>query len=154
MITNPKKTCLVLDLDDTLYKEYDYQTSGLKYIEEQVLELYDVEKLKVKHKIIISNYLDRVKTLNDYVKKENSTAVFINQVLPNGNELEKFFILNHSLIEYCKDVNMNCIDLASKLNGKFNYWYDTVHTTGLGSKVIAEIVIDDLVKIIKKEKLF
>ena len=119
----------------------------------ELLELYDVEKLKVKHKIIISNYLDRVKTLNDYVKKENSTAVFINQVLPNGNDLEKFFILNHSLIEYCKDVNMNCIDLASKLNGKFNYWYDTVHTTGLGSKVIAEIVIDDLVKIIKKKKI-
>ena len=43
MITNPKITCLVLDLDDTLYKEYDYQTSGLKYVEEQVLELYDVD---------------------------------------------------------------------------------------------------------------
>jgi putative hydrolase of the HAD superfamily len=43
MIINPKKTCLVLDLDDTLYKEYDYQTSGLKYVEEQVLELYDVD---------------------------------------------------------------------------------------------------------------
>jgi len=43
MITNPKETCLVLDLDDTLYKEYDYQTSGLKYVEEQVLELYGVD---------------------------------------------------------------------------------------------------------------
>jgi len=43
MIINPKKTCLVLDLDDTLYKEYDYQTSGIKYVEEQVLELYDVD---------------------------------------------------------------------------------------------------------------
>ena len=42
MITNPKKTCLVLDLDDTLYREYDYQTSGLKYVEEQVQELYGV----------------------------------------------------------------------------------------------------------------
>jgi len=42
MIINPKNTCLVLDLDDTLYKEYDYQTSGLKYIEDQVLRLYDI----------------------------------------------------------------------------------------------------------------
>ena len=42
MITDPKKTCLVLDLDDTLYKEYDYQTSGLKYVEEQVQELYGI----------------------------------------------------------------------------------------------------------------
>lgn len=42
MITNPKETCLVLDLDDTLYQEYDYQTSGLQYVEERVLELYGV----------------------------------------------------------------------------------------------------------------
>ncbi len=42
MIINPKKTCLVLDLDDTLYKEYDYQTSGLKYIENQVLRLWSL----------------------------------------------------------------------------------------------------------------
>jgi len=40
MITEAKKTCIVLDLDDTLYKEYDYQTSGLKYIEKMILRLY------------------------------------------------------------------------------------------------------------------
>ena len=49
---------------------------------------------------------------------------------------------------------MHCINLAAKLNGKFNYWADFSHTTGLGSKVIAETVIDDLIKIIKQEKLF
>ena len=43
MIINPKNTCLVLDLDDTLYKEYDYQTSGLKYVEKQILSLYGVD---------------------------------------------------------------------------------------------------------------
>ena len=42
MIINPKDTCLVLDLDDTLYKEFDYQTSGLKYIEDQVFKLYKI----------------------------------------------------------------------------------------------------------------
>lgn len=40
MISDFKKICLVLDLDDTLYQEYDYQTSGLKFVEKQVLELY------------------------------------------------------------------------------------------------------------------
>ena len=87
-------------------------------------------------------------------KKKNSTAVFINQVRRDGLKLEELFILNHSLIEYCKDVNMHCIDLAAKLNGKYNYWTDEWHTTGLGSKVIAEMVIDDLVKIIKLENLY
>ena len=31
-----------MDLDDTLYKEFDYQTSGLRYVEEQILKLYGV----------------------------------------------------------------------------------------------------------------
>jgi putative hydrolase of the HAD superfamily len=43
MDINPKKTCLVLDLDDTLYKEYDYQTSGLIHLEKQVLRLYGID---------------------------------------------------------------------------------------------------------------
>ena len=42
MIINPKNTCLVLDLDDTLYKILIIQTSGLKYIEDQVLRLYGI----------------------------------------------------------------------------------------------------------------
>jgi len=37
------KTCLVLDLDDTLYFEVDYQTSGLQYVESQIRLLYGVE---------------------------------------------------------------------------------------------------------------
>ena len=134
----------------TIKKPKDY-----KYIDyKQALELHDVKKLKVKHQKIISKYLNRVKILNSYVTKKNSTAVFINQVRNDGLKLEKLFILNHSLIEYCKDVNMHCINLAAKLNGKFNYWTDEWHTTGLGSKVIAETVIDDLIKIIKQENIF
>lgn len=43
MIIKPESTCLVLDLDDTLYREYDYQTSGLKFVEKQILKLYGVD---------------------------------------------------------------------------------------------------------------
>ena len=142
-------------------KTVKYDLSNIKkskdfeYINyKQALELHDVKKLKVKHQKIISKYLNRVKILNSYVAKKNSTAVFINQVRNDGLKLEKLFILNHSLIEYCKDVSMHCINLAAKLNGKFNYWADEFHTTGLGSKVIAETVIDDLIKIIKQENIF
>ena len=139
--------------------KYDHsnikKSKDFEYINyKQALELHDVKKLKVKHQKIISKYLNRVKILNSYVTKKNSTAVFINQVRNDGLKLEKLFILNHSLIEYCKDVSMHCINLAAKLNGKFNYWADEFHTTGLGSKVIAETVIDDLIKIIKQENIF
>jgi len=43
MIINPKTTCLVLDLDDTLYNEYDYQTSGLSFVEKELSVLYNID---------------------------------------------------------------------------------------------------------------
>ena len=134
--------------DSKKLKDLEY----INYI--QALELHDIKKLKLKHQIVISKYLNRVKILNSYVTKKNSTAIFINQVHAYGNKEERLFILNHSLIEYCKNTNMHCIDLAAKLNGKFNYWWDTSHTTGLGSKVIAETIIDNLIIIIKQENIF
>ena len=138
--------------------KYNHDSEKLKDLEyinyKQALELHDVKKLKLKYQKVISKYLNRVKILNSYVTKNNSTAIFINQVRAAGNKNEKLFILNYSLIEYCRNTNMHCIDLAAKLNGKFNYWWDTSHTTGLGSRVIAETVIDDLIKIIKQENIF
>ena len=67
MIINPKNTCLVLDLDDTLYKEYDYQTSGLKYVEDQVLKLYNInlngKLLKLRDKGVKDIYLELINIL-------------------------------------------------------------------------------------------
>ena len=138
--------------------KYYHDSEKLKDLEyinyKQALKLHDVKKLKLVHQKIISKYLNRVKILNSYVTKNNSIAIFITQVLATGNKHEKLFILNHSLIEYCKNTNMHCIDLAAQLNGKFNYWSDGTHTTGLGSKVVAETIIDDLIKIIKQENIF
>ena len=134
--------------DSIKIQEYEY----INY--KKALKLHDIKKLKIKHKIVIAKFLKRIKILNTLVNEEDSTAVFINQVLFDGLKHEKLFILNHSLIEYCKSKNIYCIDLAIKLDGKFSYWYDEVHTTPLGSKIIAETVIDDLITIIKQEKLF
>ena len=144
-------TSKTVKYDHDSYKEL----KDLEYINfKKALELHDLKKLKIKYKKIISNYLERIKILNSYATKNNAIAIFINQVLADGNKKERLFILNYSLIEYCQNNNMHCIDLAAKLNGRYNYWWDTTHTTALGSKVIAETVIDDLIKIIKKENIF
>ena len=42
----------------------------------------------------------------------------------------------------------------AELNGKIKYWYDAVHASIQGSKVIAEVLIDDLDKIIRQKNLF
>ena len=68
MIINPKETCLVLDLDDTLYKEFDYQTSGLKYIEDQVFKLYKInlngKLLELRQEGVNDIFLELSKILN------------------------------------------------------------------------------------------
>tara|TARA_Y100000590_G_C15657434_1_gene991209 strand:+ start:51 stop:1121 length:1071 start_codon:yes stop_codon:yes gene_type:complete len=128
------------------YKYVNYQSA---------LKIYDVDLLKKKHKKIINNYLDRIKILNNYVVEKNAIPIFITQVQFDGLRKEdRLFILNHSLIKYCRDNNIHCIDLADQLVGQYDYWSDGMHTTVSGSKIIAETIIDDLVKIIEIEKLF
>lgn len=39
----PKNSVVVFDLDDTLYKEIDYQTSGLKFISNYLNELFCID---------------------------------------------------------------------------------------------------------------
>ena len=128
----------------------DYQYTDYK----KALEIHDIKYLKSKYKKSIAQYLYRVEILSNYVISSGSTAIFINQVNNKGLDDENLFILNYSLIEYCKEKNLYYIDLAKKMIGKLDYWFDTVHTSILGSKVIAEVIIEDLIKIIKKENLF
>lgn len=40
---NLNQICLVLDLDDTLYKEADYVASGLTYVEDVLQQLYNIK---------------------------------------------------------------------------------------------------------------
>ena len=86
--------------------------------------------------------------------QQNATSIFINQVEHDGLSNDIMFILNYALVEYCNKKNINYIDLAKKFDGKVEYFFDKVHTTRVGSSVIAQTIIDDLVKIIKKEQLF
>ena len=72
----------------------------------------------------------------------------------DGLKEENIFIINYSLIEYCEKKLLNCIDLGKQLNGKLSYWYDNVYTTKEGSKIISDIMVDDIVKIIKQKNLF
>ncbi len=141
--------------------KYDHNFFGLQdsknyeYINyEKALKLHDLKELKLKYQGLISGYLHRVKILNNHVKKRNAVPIFINQVNFEGVRNERLFIINHSLIEYCMDKNLYCIDLADKFNGKFNYWFDDVHTTGEGSKLIAETLINDLIEIVGQGKIY
>ena len=87
MIINPKNTCLVLDLDDTLYKEHDYQTSGLTYIEDQVLRLYDInlngKLLELRDQGVEDVYLELINILKLPVSIKESFIMMYRYHKPN-----------------------------------------------------------------------
>jgi len=143
----------VMKYDLTYMEKYD--ANEYKYIKyDEALKIHDVGDLKSLHNKLILGYLKRIDILTKHAKKYDAIPVFVNQVGFEGGKWEKLFILNYTLIEYCRKKNLYCIDLAKKLDGKLTYWFDPVHTSISGSKAIADIIIVDLLKILNKENLF
>ena len=126
---------------------------NFKYINyDTALKNYDIELLKRKYETKINNYLSRVDIIYENSKKINSNPIFITSVRSHGNT-KLSFIFNYSLISHCEKKKYNCINLAKKLEGKFNYWSDSTHTTKEGSEIIAGLITEDLIKIIKNQNL-
>ena len=126
---------------------------NFKYINyDTALKSYDIELLKRKYETKINNYLSRVDIMYENAKKINSNPIFITSVRSHGNT-KLSFIFNYSLISHCEKKKYNCINLAKKLEGKFNYWSDSTHTTKEGSEIIAGLITEDLIKILKNQNL-
>ena len=105
MIINPKETCLVLDLDDTLYKEFDYQTSGLKYIEDQVSKLYKInlngKLLQLRQEGVNDIFLELSKILNLPNTVKNSFISMYRYHKPKISlSIENKKFLDHVLITF------------------------------------------------------
>ena len=109
---------------------------------------YNLENLEKKYKIEIKNYIARVEKLIELSEKLNSTPIFITNIASFGHT-EKLFALNNSLIKNCKIKKISCIDLAKKIDGKIEYWYDGAHTSKKGSEYISNLIYEDLKNLIK-----
>ena len=137
---------VVYDFDYMMSKKRDDKFNYLNF--EQKLRFYNIEDLLDKHKNRIDHYLGNIDKLDIYSRSIGAIPIFINQEVYDHepSEKEKLFILNRSLIKHCLNKDYKCIDLARKINGKKEYWWDGVHTTIPGSKIIADIIYLDLVK--------
>ena len=96
----------------------------------------------------VDYYLNNIDDLFERSISLGSIPIFVNQLQHDGHYNEKLFSLNYSLINHCKIKNYKCIDLASKLQGKKNYWWDGTHTTAEGSKVIVDLIFPEIKNII------
>jgi lysophospholipase L1-like esterase len=95
-----------------------------------------------------NSYLKRIDIIYKYSRKLGAEPIFITNITASGYS-KNIFLLNKSLIEHCKLKKYLCIDLAKKIDGKVEYWYDGVHTTKEGSKVIADLVTPELLNFFK-----
>ena len=144
-----KNTEIIYDFDHSMklvkaknsYKFLNYH-NALKY--------YDLDKVLLKHNNRIKYYLKNIDTLNILTKKLGAKPIFINSLMADGYYNETLFALNVSLSNHCKIKNYKCIDIAKKLEGKEDYWWDTVHTTADGSKIISDLIFPELIKIISQ----
>ncbi len=109
----------------------------------------DINYLLEKDKEFVNFYLKNIDTLANYAKEYSATPIFINQVTAYGAHIDRHLILNYALNRHCDIKSYVCIDLANNFKGKLEYWYDGIHTTPLGSKVIADKIYPLLKKNLK-----
>jgi len=115
-----------------------------------LIEKYNLNPSVIKNSKQISAYLKRIDKLNEYSKKIKSKPIFITNIGSNGYDLD-LFLYNQALINHCVLKRYKCIDLAKKIEPDIKYWYGEKHTTKKGSAAIANLIFEDLSKILSKK---
>ena len=144
-----RKEKLIYDFDHALNNPKKKKTSFMDF--DEALQKHDVKKLLIENSKLIENYLSNIDKLVNYSEKLNAKPIFINQLTEEGSSFKNLFIMNYSLINHCVKKNYNCIDLARKLKGKNEFWWDGIHTTPEGSINISNIIFPELLNLIRKD---
>ena len=157
-----KKQKIFLDLDlqikkypQTNFSKQFFNDSNYNYLKfSEAYKNPNIENLLIKEKEFINFYLKNIDLLNNYSKNFGARAIFINQTSAYGAHIQKHLILNYALNRHCENKKYLCIDIASDFDGKQDYWYDGIHTTPKGSRIIAEKIYPELKDLIyKNEKI-
>lgn len=105
-------------------------------------------KLTENDKNLAKSFIKRIDLIFQKSKKINAVPIFISNIGSTGFT-SNITVLNLSLIDHCNLKKYYCIDLAKKLNGKKDFWYDGTHTSKEGSIEIVNIIFPELYKILK-----
>ena len=115
MTINPKTTCIVLDLDDTLYKEYDYQTSGLSYVERELSVLYNIDLnnylINLRDKGVNDIFLEIIDLLGLPLNSKESLLFLYRNHMPNIN-------LTKETISFMKSIQRDFKQVAILTDGR------------------------------------
>lgn len=100
--------------------------------------------------IIFTNYYyENLREILEYSKNYNAKLILVNQVISKSHWLNNYLNkINFLTLNFCKINKINCINLEDnnlKLNE--NNFYDGIHTTPEGSKIIGKFIADQFNKI-------
>ncbi len=155
-----KKQKIYLDLDKSIkkYPKNNFSKSVFKDSKYNFLKFKEnyktlnVENLLNEETKFVNFYLKNIDKLVSYSNSYGAKAILINQTTAYGAHIKRHLILNYALNKHCEKQKYLCIDLAGDFDGKLDYWFDGVHTTPKGSKIIADTIYPELKDLILKNE--
>ncbi|MDC0193188.1 SGNH/GDSL hydrolase family protein, partial [Pelagibacteraceae bacterium] len=92
--------------------------------------------------IFIDYYNENLREIAEYSKNYNAKLIFVTQVISNNHWLSNYLHkINFLTINYCKLNKITCINLEdTNIKLKQNHFYDGIHTTPDGSKIVGEFI--------------
>ena len=129
----------VTRIANNLYKNYEY----LNY--QNAVKLYG----NYKNEKLVYQFRERLNLLKEQIDKYNFTPIFITQIEFEGLNNPNLFIINETLKNFCLKNNYPIIKLDELIdNMPLNSFYDTMHTTPKGNKIISNKILPELKRII------
>ncbi len=140
--------------NNDIRKEYGRtETTKNLYLDYIYLNYIDAKK-KYKNipydSILKKQFQKRLDNLDYYINNYNFRPIFITQIKFNGLRDYNLYQINELLKIFCKEKNYHIIKLDEIIldlpKGSF---YDKMHTTPRGNKIISEKIFSQLIEIIK-----
>ena len=138
-----RKEYEVTKIKEDLYNDFrfvDYQTA------------IDLHK-NYNNVLLVEQFRKRLDLLKKKIEKFKFTPIFITQIYFDGLSEKKLFLINETLKNFCKKNNYPIIKLDEMIyNLELYSFYDEMHTTPKGNRIIAEKIYPKLLEIINKKK--
>ena len=141
-----RKEYSITKIRENLYKNYRY----INY--QNAFKLHNYYKnlhKNYKNDKLVKQFNQRLNLLKKQINKYSFTPIFITQVEYNGLKKTNLFKINETLKKFCLENNYPIIKLDELINDMpLNSFYDGMHTTPKGNKIISDTIFPKLKEII------
>ena len=107
-----------------------------------------------KNKNLVKKFNLKLKKLNIIIKSNKIQPIFITQVMFNGLEDKRLFLINNELKNFASENNYFLIPLDEMIVFNKDDFFDPIHTTPKGSKKIADIIFPKLYSYLVSQNVF